>query len=185
MRTHLALALGTAALVAGATVPSHAAGAPVLDGKTVKRITGTASGGQQTHDADNADVLATPNRANCAMPRCYRLDFVYRPAKGVKGDVLFKITWTNPASDFDLYVSDDKKSDKAHCGGFGGTGEALVVSGRSFKPGKKYTLVADFFRSVNDTVQATVEFPTTAKTGTTVPAEAELAVPVNCVLDGR
>lgn len=183
MRARLVLAAGAATLVAVAAVPSQAASTPTLDGKRVRKIVKTASGGLQDHDQDNAS-LDTPNRADCAKPRCFRMDFVYSPARGVKGNVLFKITWTNPASDFDLYVSDDKRTDRAHCGGFGGTGEQLVLRGTSLKPGKRYTLVADFFRSVNDTVTATVEFPTKVVAGTTAPAQAEaLGLPLNCVID--
>jgi hypothetical protein len=185
MRPRLLLALGTATLVAAAAVPSHAAATPVLDGKKVKKITRTASGGLQTNDADNAS-LETPNRADCTAPRCFRLDFVYKPATGVKGNVLFKITWTNPASDYDLYVASDKKVALASCGGAAGMGESLVMSGKTLKYGKRYTLVADFFRSVNDTVTATVEFPTASVAGTTVPAAAdEAVVPTNCVLDAN
>lgn len=184
MRARLVLALGTAALVAGAAVPSNAAGTPTLDGKKVKKLTGRAVGVTQTNDADNAS-LETPNRTDCKMPRCYRLDFVWNPAKGVSGNVLFKATWTNPASDFDLYVADSKNGQKAACGGVGGTGEALVLSSKSLKAGKKYSLVVDFFRSVNnDTVTATVEFPTKATAGTTAPPEADMLFPVNCAIDG-
>jgi hypothetical protein len=181
--THL-VALATAALAAATAVPSHAAGVATLDGKRVRKIVRTASGGLQDNDADNAST-ADVNRADCAMPRCYRLDFVYKPAAGVKGNVLFKITWTNPASDFDLYVATDKRGDLAHCGGFGGLGEQLVLSGKTLKAGKHYSLVADFFRSVNDTVTATVEFPTAKTAGTTVPAAADAALPTNCVIDGN
>ncbi len=184
MRVRPVLALGAAALVLGAAVPSQAAKTAVLDGKKVKKITRTASGGQQTNDADNAS-LDVPNRVVCSMPRCYRLDFVYQPAKGVKGNVLFQITWTNPASDFDLYVATDKKAELAHCGGAAGLGEALVLSGKTLKVGRRYTLVADFFRSVDDTVTATVEFPTKRTNSTTVPAEADDLYPTNCVLDAN
>jgi hypothetical protein len=182
MRPRHLVALATAALAAATSVPSHAAGITTLDGKRVRKIVRTASGGLQDNDADNASTAAA-NRADCAMPRCYRLDFVYKPAAGVKGNVLFKITWTNPASDFDLYVATDKRGELAHCGGAGGLGEQLVLSGRTLKPGKRYTLVADFFRSVNDTVTATVEFPTSTAAGTTVPEAADTILPTNCVVD--
>jgi hypothetical protein len=182
MRARLVLALGAAALVAGVAAPSHAAGPPTLDGKKVKKLTGKAAGGVADHDADNAS-LDTPNRAACTMPRCYRLDFIYNPAKGVTGNVLFRITWTNPASDFDLYVADAKNTQIAACATAGGTGEQLVLRGKQLKPGKKYSLVADIFRSANDTVNATVEFPTKAVAGTTFPSDAEV-LPVNCALDG-
>jgi hypothetical protein len=185
MRARLVIALGTAALAAAAAVPSHGAAAPkTLDGKKIKKITATASGGLQTNDADNAS-LDTQNRADCSMPRCYRLDFVYNPAKGVKGNLLFKINWTNPASDFDLYVATAKKAEVAHCGGVGGTGEVLVLPASRFKAGQKYTLVVDFFRSANDTVTATVEFPTKEVMDTSVPAEVDTALPLNCVTSAQ
>jgi hypothetical protein len=182
MRARSVLAFGVAALVLSVSVPSNAASTPVLDGKRVKKITAKGSGGLQEHDDDAAN---SNNRADCKMPRCFRIDFIYAPAKGVSGNILFRINWTNPASDLDLYVADAKNGDKAHCGGVGGTGEQLVLPARSFKVGKKYSLVADFFRSVNDTVTATVEFPTKAVTGTTVPTEAEAVYPLNCVVDGN
>jgi uncharacterized protein YjiK len=184
MRVRHLLALATAALAVATAVPTHAAGIATLDGKKVRKIVRTASGGLQANDADTASIDDV-NRADCAMPRCYRLDFVYQPAPGVKGNVLFKITWTNPASDYDLYVTTDKRGQLAHCGGPGGLGEQLVLSGKSLKPGKRYSLVADFFRSVNDKVTATVEFPTATAAGTAVPAAADTIFPANCVIDAN
>jgi hypothetical protein len=182
MRARLVLTLGAAVAVAAASLPAEAA-PPTLDGKKVRKITKTAPGGVQDHDQDNLS-LDPQYRTQCAMPRCYRLDFIYKPAKNVKGNILLKITWTNPASDFDLYFSDEKKAERAHCGGAAGLGEMLVVRTSGLKAGRKYTLVADFFRSVNDTVTATVEFPTKTTQGTTVPEDFDTLLPTNCVLDG-
>jgi len=180
MRTRLVLAAATAVLAAAASLPSDAGAPKTLDGKKVKKITATAAGGLQANDADNAS-LDVQNRANCAPPRCFRLDFVYKPAAGVRGNLLFKVTWTNPASDFDLYVATAKKVEVAHCGGAAGLGEMLVVPASRFKAGQKYTLVVDFFRSVNDTATATVELPTKETMDANVPADVDTLLPVNCV----
>ena len=187
MRARHILTIGAAVLVAATALPSEA-GAPVLDGKKVKKITKVVKPQTQDNDADNVTAItaaSAPNRANCAPPRCTRVDFVYQPAKGVKGNVLLKVTWTNPASDFDLYFADERKNDKAHCGGFGGLGEALVIRGSSLKVGRKYTLVVDHFRAVEDTITATVEFPTKRAAATTVPADVDGLMATNCVLDGN
>lgn len=182
MRARLALALVGLSLVATA-LPSHAAATPVLDGKKTKKITKTVNGGLQDHDQDQAN--GATGGAACGMPHCYRLDFIYAPAKGVKGNLAFSIKWTNPASDIDLYVANAKKGEVDHCGGFGGAGEALIIPGSRFKVGQKYTLVVDFYRSLNETVTATVEFPTARTQSTTVPDSAEAAFKFNCVLDGN
>jgi hypothetical protein len=175
------LGLAALALVAAA-VPSHAAGPAVLDGKKVRKITRTASGGLQDNDTDNASIDPPSALVDCAMPRCYRLDFVYRPAKGVKGNLALRIAWANPVSDLDLYLVNDKNGDMADCGSVGGTSETVVIPGTKLRPGKRYTLVADFYRSVNDTVTATVEFPTSRTLPTTVPADVDDFFPTNCVL---
>lgn len=190
MRARLAIALGAAALAATAAVPSQAAAKPpTLDGKKVKKITKTVSPETQDHDDDQVTSLvaevqdkSSPSRTDCKMPRCYRLDFVFSPAKGVKGKVLFKVSWTNPASDVDLFVSDERKASLESCGGGTGTSETIVMNSTRFRPGKRYTLVADFYRTIADTVTMTVEFPTSVTIKQTVPDTAELVYPVNCTL---
>ena len=177
------LALAAVTFAAAAVVPSEAAAAPVLDGKRVKVVTRTVTAPAQQHDAENA-ALDLPDRLACAMPRCYRLDFVYAPAKGVTGDVLFAVRWASPAADVDLYVATWKNTEVAHCGAVAGTGELLVLPAARFKPGRRYTLVADFFRAPSaEQVTARVELPATRAQGRTVPSNADTTRPPNCALD--
>jgi hypothetical protein len=135
-----------------------------LDGKKVKTLTLTAAGGTQDHDETNVtEVLDAPDRADCESPRCAKLTFIWKPAKGVKGDVLFSITWSNPLSDYDLYVAEVAKDGTTttladqSCGGTGGTSEKVFVTKDKFKAGRTYAMVVDFYRSVNDTVKGTVQ----------------------------
>jgi hypothetical protein len=162
-----------------------------LDGKKIKTLTLSASGGLQDHDDSNVTdlphVLDTlPDRADCKAPRCAKLPFVYKPAKGVKGDVMFAITWSNPLTDYDLYVAEVDRDGTTtsvgafHCGGTGGTSEKVFVPRGTFKAGKTYAMVVDFYRSVNDTVHGTVTMgPSTVSHP--VPAQADgLLFPINC-----
>ncbi|MCW2735640.1 hypothetical protein [Nocardioides sp.] len=185
MRNRLVLAaaaLSALALAAPAALAGPAT--PTLDGKKTTKLTVSLAGGLQDNDKDAAD-LSGADRADCAAPRCGVLKFVFKPAAGVKADTLFNIKWTNPASDIDLYVAEVGKSgmsDVAHCGGIGNTSETVFIPAGTFKPGKTYALVADFFRSVNETVTGTVTMPAAAPSAP-VPAAADSAVyPVNCTL---
>lgn len=179
----------TAAAVAGglvASVGGAQAASPTIDGKKVKTISITANGGAQSNDKDQAS-LTSPDRLACAAPRCAKLTFTYAPAKGLSnGDLMFTATWTNPASDIDLYIGElDKKgnaSDIGHCGGTGTTSEKVFVPKSSLKAGHKYVMVVDFFRSVNETATGKVEIGVPNSIKSTVPAAADGAVfPVNCV----
>jgi hypothetical protein len=191
MRSRLVLApLLAAGLVL--TMSSADAATKTLDGKKIKTLTLTASGGLQDHDDSLATDLphvlddSSPDSADCKAPRCAKLPFVYKPAKGVKGDVMFAITWSNPLSDYDLYVAEVDRDGtttsvgKFHCGGTGGTSEKVFVPKGTFKIGKTYAMVVDFYRSVNDSVRGTVTMgPSTAKHP--VPDDAEgLLFPINC-----
>jgi hypothetical protein len=171
--------LVSAAVLAGAlalsTVGAQAA-PKTLDGKKTKVLTFKVAGGLQTHDSDmvtDSASLEARDRADCTAPRCAKLPFVYKPAKGVKGNVAFQISWTNAASDFDLYVAivnkDGSTSDIGHCGGTTGTAEKLYLDAGNFKAGKSYALVVDFYRSVNDTVTGTVTMPGTDQVKKTLP----------------
>jgi hypothetical protein len=184
MRKRLILTAAAFSAVAVAMPAALAAPAPVLDGKKVTKVTATLDGGLQDHDQDAADISGA-DRADCAPPRCGIITFVYKPAKGVQGDVLANVTWTNPASDIDLYVAEVGKSgmsDISHCGGIGNTTETVFIPAGTLKPGKTYALVADFFRSVNEKVTGTVSMPA-SNPGGPVPAAADtLVYPVNCTL---
>jgi hypothetical protein len=187
MRNRLILglaALSAVALVAPAALAAPAA--PVMDGKKVKELVLKVNGGLQSHDDDNADVLGDSDRVNCESPRCAVINFVYKPAKGVKDGLMFTVSWSNPMSDVDLYVGEVSKggdrSDIGHCGGAATTSEKVFIPASDLKPGKKYALVADMFRSVNEDVTAKVAFGANT-VSTRVPAQADgLVYPVNCTL---
>jgi hypothetical protein len=185
--------LVSAAVLAGAlalsTVGAEAAPPKTLDGKKVKVLTLNASGGLQSNDKDNAS-LTSVDRADCAAPRCARLPFVYKPAKGVKGDLMATVTWTNPASDIDLYIGEVLKDGSTvtvdSCGGFGNTSEKVFVPAGVLRSGRTYVLVVDWYRSLNETAKAKVELGgSTVKT--TVPKQYDGQLPgtvfkVNCGL---
>ncbi|HEU0130884.1 MAG TPA: hypothetical protein VFQ85_07840 [Mycobacteriales bacterium] len=168
MRARLLLALGSAALVAAATVPSHAAGTVVLDGKKVKGWKfNQAVTTQNNAVGDQAGSIVGPlgptfGGAACTPPRCYKKSFVFKPAKGVKGDLVVKAKWGNPGSDYDLYLYPSGAAENgyiANCGGSASTGEVMVVPGTKLKYGKTYTLVVNFQQSYNDSLTGSLAFP--------------------------
>jgi hypothetical protein len=171
MRARLLLALGAAALIAGATVPASASGGAVtLDGKKNKGWTlDQAVTTQNNVVGDQAGSLVaqagpTFGGVACTPPRCYKKTFVFKPAKGVKGDLVVKAKWTTPASDYDVYLypaKADENSYIANCGGSASNGEVMVVPFNAMKSGKTYTLVINFQQSYNDTLTGSVTFPST------------------------
>jgi hypothetical protein len=169
-------AAAAAALVA--TMPAHAAGVKTLDGKKVKSLTfKDVVASASDNDADF--VTSTGDRTQCSPPRCSKFTFLFKPAKGVKyGAFSARISWTVPVQDYDLYIVQDNAGDVGHCGAAAGTSEVVVISDPV--PGHKYTVVIDHYRTVPDTVTATVSFPATDKVVTTVPSSAETVEPVNC-----
>lgn len=183
--------LVTAATIAGAlalSVSGAQAAAPTLDGKKIKVLTMKAVGAAQDHDSAFVTGSAglDPERVDCAMPRCARLDFIYKPAKGVKGDVAFELKWTVPASDIDLYVAeiakDGSATELAACGASVGTSEKVFLASSNFKAGKKYALIADFYRTANEAVTGTVTMPGTNTVKTSAPAAVDDKQKVNCGL---
>lgn len=183
----------TAAAVSAAlvvTVTAAHAATPVLDGKKLKTLSLTATAAVQDHDVESLvqlakDPLASPDLAQCAAPSCADLTFVYKPAKGVKADTGFSLSWTTPADDMDLYVAEVVKGERstvASCGGATGTSEKVVVPYGTLVSGHTYALVAYFYRSTGDTVKAQVSFPSTVAVKTTVPAGADKFGPVDCNL---
>ena len=184
------ISVGAVSLALALTVTSAQAAPPTLDGKKVKTLSLTTAAGLQDHDADLVTDTAKnptgggPDRAICQAPRCSALTFVYKPAKGVPaGPVGFRIAWGTPGDDFDLYVAEvtrGERSTLAKCGASGGTSETVIVPAGTLRAGRTYALVADHYRSANDTVTATVSFPNTFSTKTTVPAAVDAFGPVNC-----
>ena len=182
--------LVTATVLAGAlalSVSGAQAATPVLDGKKVKTLTLKSTPTAQDNDSDLVTGLAGgPERVACAAPRCARLPFVFKPAKGVTGNVAFTTSWSVPAEDMDLYVAqvlkDGSASEIAHCGASVGTGEKIVLPASTFKPGKTYALIVDFYRATGQSVTSTVSFPGSAAVSSTVPADVDDLQPTNCGL---
>ena len=183
--------LAVAAVVSGLVLSTAGAQAAprTLDGRTVKTLTMTANGGLQSNDKDQAQLLDAPDRADCAPPRCSRLPFVYKPARGVRGDLMFTVTWTNRASDIDLYVGEVNRDGSTttvdSCGGVGTTSEKVFVPAGSLRPGRTYVLVVDWFRSINETATAKVQIGVPSTIKTTVPTRYDGQAPgtlfkVNC-----
>ena len=165
MRTRV---LATAVLCSALAL-THAAqaGTPTLDGKKTKTLKTTFTPKAQDHDADLVTgSLGSGDRVNCAPDRCGTLPFTYQPAKGVRGDLVFTISWGTPGDDFDLYVveyaKDGSRSQVATCGATAGLSEKVVVAGSDLRPGKKYALLVDYYRVTSDKVTGTVTFPGTA-----------------------
>lgn len=192
-----AMAAGLFAGVSGAE-----AAPKTLDGTKTKKLTLTANGGAQDNDgwtAYDAVAIADEGVANqlpaplkrveaeqCTPPTCAVLEFVYRPAKGVKGGLMFTANWTNPASDIDLYVVQiDKKGGRTEvgsCGGFGSASEKVYLAPNELKAGRKYALVMLFFRSLNETATGTVEINVPSTIGNTVNLPGLGDPAVNCTM---
>jgi hypothetical protein len=190
MRVRPLIAAAAAAVIA-ATVPAHAS-MPTLDGKKTKTLTFKGTTTPQSNDidlvTDNASAGPTPVRPDdymhCPASRCMTWKFLYKPAKGVRsGPISVKISWTYPVEDFDLYTFDSKLGDSGYCGASAGTSETVTIDPPV--PGHTYYIVADQYRSIPDTVTATVKFPA-AKFTSQVPGGApnsEAGFPVACGLN--
>ncbi len=183
--------LATAATLVGALALSisgaEAAATPTLDGKKVKVLTLTATAAVQDHDSDQVTTLVNDSDpTQCVAPACSRLTFTYKPAKGVKGDLMLTSTWTNPAADIDLYfaevLKDGSSAEIANCASAGGPSEKIFVEASALKPGKKYALIAFFFRTANETVNTKVEIAVPNSIKTSVPAAADELADANCTL---
>jgi hypothetical protein len=190
MRIRLILAAGAAAAVAATTLPSHAAGSPVLDGKKKKSISFSLKSSPQDNDpnlaTDFTDLvvqspISRPDMGNCPASRCLSYSFVYKPAKGVRpGPFSVKIAWTIPGQDYDLYVIQNG-GDVGHCGASAGTSEVVVIDAPM--KGKTYKVVVDQYRAGPDTITGKVAFPATDKVGSTAPSAADdSGLPTNCGL---
>ena len=175
---HRMIVAATAAAALAATLPAHAAAPKTLDGKKVKTLTFKDVVAAPS-DNDSDFVTSTGDRTVCAPPRCSKFTFLYKPAKGVKpGPFSARISWTFPVEDYDLYIVQDNAGNIGQCGAAAGTSEVVVITDPV--PGHKYTVVIDHYRTVPDTVTATVSFPATDKVATTVPKSAEGVEPINC-----
>lgn len=177
------LRLVTALALTGAlflSVSGAQAGPPVMDGKKVKVLNYTANGGL----ADNTkDILV--DRELCTTT-CGKLAFVYKPAKGAKGGLMFTATWTNPLSDVDLFVAERAKNGAltilGSCQGTGGPSEKVYLAPNTLKSGKTYVMVMYFFRSINETFKGKVEMGVPSTIPTTVPEKVDALNHTNCTL---
>ncbi|MDQ1684964.1 MAG: hypothetical protein QOC82_1701 [Frankiaceae bacterium] len=165
MRVRPFLAAVAAAAIAVTAFPASAA-TPTLDGKKVKTLTFKGTTTPQSNDVDLVTDLAAAGPApvrpddymHCPATRCFTWKFVYKPAKGVKkGPISVKLSWTYPVEDLDLYLFDAKFGDVGHCGASAGTSETVTIDPPA--AGHTYYVVVDQYRSVPDTVTATVQFP--------------------------
>ncbi len=179
----------TAAVLAGGlalSVSGASAADATLDGAKTTSLEVTAAAAAQSHDAnlvslDDVDVVNCKPGAECSV-----LTFLYKPAKGVKGDLMMGATWSNPASDMDLYfaevLKDGSREEIGHCASAGGPSEKLFVPADALKVGKTYAVVTYFFRSAAETVTSKVEINVPDSTKTTVPADADEFTALNCTL---
>ena len=180
----------TAATLAGAlavSVSGAQAGTAVLDGKKVTKITMETTATAQANDAVLKEDLDGKERVACTLPRCARLPFVFKPAKGVTGNLAFTLSWALPGEDYDLYVAelakDGSATELAHCGASAGTTEKIELGTDSFKAGKTYALIVwNYHATGTQKVTSTVTFPGSAGIKQTVPAAADEAAIVNCGL---
>lgn len=187
MRTRLLVSAAGLTALAVAAPAAMASAPPVLDGRKVKTLTLKTTSTAQDHDSDFVtSQVGNDSRVDCAAPRCAKLPFVYRPAKGVKGGLAFTLSWTIPVSDMDLYVAElgrDGNSQVASCGASAGTSEKIYLSPGVLRPGKTYALIADFYRTPGEAVTGTVSFPGTDTVAKDFPAAVDgQLVPVNCGL---
>lgn len=172
-----ALAGGLLASVSGAQ-----AAPPVLDGKKVKVLTKTGVGPATTAHPVSFDEIACEDDT-----KCLRLPFVYAPAKGVKGDLLFTATWTNPAADFDVYIIETNPKNKAEsvvgrCASALTTSEKVFLPASSLRPGRHYRMVVGYYLPLGDTVKTKVQIAVPSTIPNTVPAQADEVHRTNCTL---
>ena len=155
-----------------------------MDGKKVKVLTLTASGGLQDNDTERRP--SADSKVECVMPKCARLTFVYKPAKGVTGGLMMTANWGNPLSDIDLYFGEIDKKGRTSvigaCGGAGAPHEKVYAAASSLRSGHTYALIAYFARSINDTVTIKAEIGKPNSIGKTLPAQVDSLANTNCTL---
>lgn len=146
-----------AVLTLGAVLPADA-GPKVLDGKKVKQVVSIseipAATANVPNDPTDAQVLACKIKTECN-----RLDFVFKPAKGVKGDLTVMTKWYFPTTtDVDLYLVGAGKI-VGRCASYLGNQRFIQVPGASLKAGKVYTAIAYYAHSSGETLTLQVDMP--------------------------
>lgn len=128
----------------------------VLDGKKTKKIdvVSDVPRGFATTDPSNSQVVGCKIKTQCS-----RLDFVYKPARGVAGDLTVLTKWFYPAAtDVDLYLVSAGKV-MASCIGQVSNERVIQMSHTKMKYGAKYTAVAFYSHSVGETLTLEVDMP--------------------------
>jgi hypothetical protein len=179
--------LTTALALAGAlllSVSGAEAATPTLDGKKLKVLKVSKTSGVEEHDVDLTGT--GPDPIDCGPPRCVRLPFVYRPAKGIKGGLMLTATWRTPGTDIDLFLGEVGKNGRAtvvaQCANSGPPSEKVYAPPSVLRSGRTYVMVIDFFRAINEPMSAKVEINVPNTIPSTMPARTEDVRKINCSL---
>jgi hypothetical protein len=184
--------LTAAALTGGLllSVSGAEAATPVMDGKKVRAIDVVRVAKTQANDAEQV-TSAVPGKEvdyfACPATKCSLTRFVYKPAKGVKGGLLFTMTWANPLSDFDLYIGKVEKngtvSEMGDCANVGRASEKFFLAANQLTSGSTYVMSMYYFRSIaDDKVTGKIQINVPSTIPTTVPAKADDVADLNCTL---
>ena len=163
------------------SVSGAQAATPTMDGKKLKVINWTAKGGLQDNAATSED------REYCEKT-CGKQAFVYKPAKGAKGGLMFTATWSKQVSDIDLIVAERGKNNTmtivGACQGTGKTSEKVYLAPNQLKTGRTYVMIMYYFRSINETFTGKIEMGVPNSIKMTVPAKVDDngVSPINCAL---
>jgi hypothetical protein len=174
------LRLAFAALILPSVVLSpsaHADFTATLDGKKTTQLVlkqDATRGVATTNPSDSAVV-------SCTAAACGRLDFFYKPARGVTGNLGLAVHWFYPqATDVDLYLV-SRGAVVARCAAMTGNARRVVVPRAQLHPGALYTAVMYYSHSVGEKANMTVTLPAApAPPGVTVPPNLDDTEVVSC-----
>lgn len=127
----------------------------VLDGKKVKKLSVI-----QEAPPGVATVDPTPEQvASCAPPACARIDFVYRPAKGVTAPLTVseRNFWAG-LGDEDLYRMQGRTV-IASCTGTLSNKRYLEVPAKALTPGKTHSAVMYYSHEIGESTSMDVHLP--------------------------
>lgn len=150
----LAVAAAVAALL---TAPHALAAPPVLDGKKSANLNVTQ---EAPTDAVGVTDPAIADVAKCDIPRCGRIDFVYKPvgaAKKAPLSIKHKQFYVG-TTDTDLYLLQGSTV-IASCTGFVSNARYLQVPASKLVAGKTYSAIMYFSHSTGETVRMDVDLP--------------------------
>ena len=156
MRAPAAALVAVSLLVAGAGASSAAAPPPVLDGKKVKNLKVVQ---ESPTDAVGVADPAPADVAACQAPRCARVDFVYKPAKGVKAPLsVHHKQFYVATTDTDLYLMQGTQV-VAACTGMVSNARYVQVEAAKLKPGSTYSAIMYYSHSTGETTTMNVDLP--------------------------